>query len=226
MNGVHDMGGMHNFGPVEPEENEPVFHEDWERRTFGVALLCYGAFGITEDEFRYAIERMPAAEYLGSSYYEHWLSAFETLGMEKGVFSDDELEATQRGRKSAAGAAPKTGRRVIRPGEIEPIMRVGGTKRRPEAHAAPRFKVGQEVLTRNDNPETHTRLPRYARGKRGVIERDHGPYVYPDSNAELQGENPQRLYSVRFTALGLWGSEASEKDCVYLDLFEPYLAPA
>ncbi len=226
MNGIHDMGGMHNFGPVEPEANGPVFHEDWERQTFGLWILCYGAMGFSEDESRNAIEHTPPAEYLWTSYYEHVLSGLERLGVEKGVFTEDELLAVQRGGKGAPGGGPKAGRRVIGPEEIEPMMREGGTKHRPEADVAPRFKVGQEVLTRNDNPETHTRLPRYARGKRGVIESDHGPYVFPDSNAMLQGENPQRLYGVRFSAVKLWGPDASKADGVYLDLFEPYLESA
>ena len=89
MNGIHDMGGMHNFGPVESEANGPVFHEDWERQTFGLWILCYGAMGFSEDESRNAIEHTPPAEYLWTSYYEHVLSGLERLGVEKGVFTED-----------------------------------------------------------------------------------------------------------------------------------------
>ena len=79
MNGVHDMGGMHGFGTVEPEPNEPPFHADWEARVYAlnVAMLRQGVYDL--DQFRDAIERMPPAEYLAASYYERWLHAVETL---------------------------------------------------------------------------------------------------------------------------------------------------
>src|SRR5918998_2146157 len=93
MNGPHDMGGMHGFGPVVREENEPVFHGEWEKRVYGVmrAAMARGVYNI--DEMRHGIERMPPAEYLASSYYERWLSSAERLLAEKGVVSRDELEA-------------------------------------------------------------------------------------------------------------------------------------
>ena len=70
------------------------------------------------------------------------------------------------------------------------------------------FKVGQRVRARNIHPTGHTRLPRYARGKTGVVVRDHGVYVFPDTNAHFQGEKRQHVYSVRFTARELWGEQA------------------
>jgi len=92
MNGVHDLGGMHGLGPIDIEQDEPVFHHEWERRVFGMFLPVFatGAFNI--DEFRHAIERM-GPKYLATSYYEHWLAAFETLLVEKGVISADEFAA-------------------------------------------------------------------------------------------------------------------------------------
>ena len=92
-----------------------------------------------------------------------------------------------------------------------------------EAGAAPRFEVGQRVRTRNINPTTHTRLPRYARRKLGTIERDHGVFVFPDTNAHVLGEKPQHVYSVRFDARELWGERASPCDSVHLDMWEDYL---
>ena len=93
MNGAHDMGGMDGFGPVVAEKNEPVFHADWERRTFAmtVAMGFYGAWNI--DMARHARERMEPGEYLRTSYYEHWLHGLETLLVEKGLVSAEELEA-------------------------------------------------------------------------------------------------------------------------------------
>jgi nitrile hydratase len=91
---------------------------------------------------------------------------------------------------------------------------------------APRFKAGQAVRTRNIHPTGHTRLPRYARGKVGMINRDHGVFVFPDTNAHFLGEKPQHVYSVRFAARELWGEQASPQDSVYIDMWEDYLEPA
>ena len=97
---------------------------------------------------------------------------------------------------------------------------------RRDVRVAPQFKVSQRVRARNMNPNGHTRLPRYARGKMGTIVRDHGVFVFPDTNAEFQGDKPQHVYSVRFAARELWGEQASPRDAVYLDLWDDYLEPA
>ena len=93
MNGIHDLGGMDGLGPINPEENEPVFHDDWERRMFGMFISCFAAGAYNVDEFRHGIERMGAAHYLETSYYEHWLASVETLLAEKGLVTKEELEA-------------------------------------------------------------------------------------------------------------------------------------
>ena len=87
----------------------------------------------------------------------------------------------------------------------------------------PSFKVGERVRARNLNPTGHTRLPRYARGKAGVVARDHGVYVFPDTNAHFLGEKRQHVYSVRFTARELWGDAVSTRDTVHVDLWDDYL---
>jgi nitrile hydratase len=96
MNGVHDLGGMHGFGPIDPETNEPVFHHDWERRVFGIMIATFGGGHYNVDQFRHAIERMGSVEYLSHSYYEHWLSSLETLLTERGAITKDELAARQK----------------------------------------------------------------------------------------------------------------------------------
>ncbi|MDO9709754.1 SH3-like domain-containing protein [Paracraurococcus lichenis] len=95
MNGIHDLGGMHGLGAINPEPNEPVFHAGWERRVFGVMMATFGGGHYNVDQFRHAIERMPAGEYLRSSYYEHWLHAMETLLVEGGAVGAEELRARQ-----------------------------------------------------------------------------------------------------------------------------------
>lgn len=204
MNGIHDMGGMDGFGAVVREDNEPPFHFDWERRVFGLLLASRRAGNI--DEFRHAIERIPAPLYLNSSYYERWLDALQILLIDNGVLSREELVSR--------GAEPPTAAR--------PSNRLKGPP--PKAsRARARFSAGDRVIARNLNPEGHTRLPRYVRGKHGVISRDWGVYTFPDSNAHRGGERPQHVYSVAFKARELWGANAASRDCVYIDLWEDYL---
>ncbi len=212
MNGVHDMGGMDGFGPVKPELNEPVFHADWERRVFAILNRSFGFAGINIDEFRHAIERIPPARYLASSYYERWLAALETLLVERGVVTREELIA-----KQPAGAETDSIARAV---QTNPSAVV-----KSRAHAkAPRarFVKGEMVRARNLNPTGHTRLPRYVRGKRGVVVRDWGVFVFPDTNAHHAGTKPQHCYCVSFDARELWG-KAAERGRVNIDLWEDYL---
>ena len=219
MNGVHDMGGMDGFGPVVREPNEPVFHADWERRVYAiVGGVGMRAAQINIDEFRHAVERIPPRQYLASSYYERWLSAIETLLVERGVMTRDELLAKHDGSPESVRALVATGVRNVGPA---PIKEKPGAKP-PRA----RFAKGDQVRARNLNPTGHTRLPRYARGKRGVIARDWGVFVCPDTNAHHVGTKPQHCYSVRFEARELWGKSAQSRERVLVDLWEDYLEPS
>lgn len=92
MNGIHDLGGMDGFGRIEAEENEPVFHEAWEGHAVAISGLSMAAGVYNVDEIRHAIERIPPAQYLATSYYEHWILGFETLLVEKGAISRHELQ--------------------------------------------------------------------------------------------------------------------------------------
>jgi nitrile hydratase beta subunit len=227
MNGVHDLGGMHGFGPVEPEPNEPVFHSDWERRVFALNVSAgfLGKWNI--DMSRYAREQMPPAEYLATSYYEHWLYGLERLAVEQGLVTPAEIEARrkeiERGAVPAKRlAAPPEDVRVVRPHEVERLLGTGNPFR-VDADVPPRFKAGDAVRTRNDHPLGHTRLPRYARAKRGVIDRDHGVFVFPDTNAARRDKKPQHCYSVRFQARELWGPQAPATEFIHIDLWDDYL---
>ncbi len=219
MNGVHDIGGMDGFGPVVPEADEPVFHADWERRVFGLFTPTALAAGIPVDEFRHAIERMTPVDYLSTSYYEHWLHALETLVVERGLVSVEELAAGHV-RKGQRAAAP-----ALRP-EAVPIVVAHGHSCRAKTDREPRFGVGDEVIARNLHPTGHTRLPRYVRGRRGRVDRLHGTFAFPDTMAHGAGEKPQHVYSVRFRASELWGGPSERGDVVYIDLFDDYLDPA
>jgi nitrile hydratase subunit beta len=215
MNGVHDMGGMDGFGSVVPEQNEPVFHADWERRMYALASSVMGAAQVNIDEFRHAIERIPPARYLASSYYERWLSAAETLLVERGVVTREELVAKQDASIDSALIANS-------------VAAHGPTPVKEKAGAKPpraRFAKGARVRARNLNPVGHTRLPRYVRGKVGVVARDWGVFVFPDTNAHHAGTKPQHCYSVSFDARELWGKSANSRERVYIDLWEDYLEP-
>jgi nitrile hydratase subunit beta len=222
MDGIHDLGGMQGFGPVEREENEPVFHAAWEAAVLAM-MRAGGARGLFNiDEFRHGIERMTPAHYLRATYYEKWLDGVTRVLVEKGVIGAEELAARRaffeqrpdaRATEAVTGALPA--RVPANPGWVQDVIR--------EGTAAPRFAPGDRVLTRQMHPHGHTRLPRYARGKRGVIHCCHGVHVFPDTNAHGEGEQPQPLYSVRFDARELWGESAESNQVVHIDLWESYL---
>jgi len=216
MNGVHDMGGMDGFGKVEAEPNEPVFHAEWEARTLALvrAMGAAGAFNI--DTSRFYREALPPDVYLTSSYYKKWLLGLEDLLVDKGFIANDEVKAGH-----ALSAAKPLKRGKFTADQVERIMVRGAFGR--EAPAPARFKAGDHVRARNINPITHTRLPRYVRGHVGVVERDHGCQVFPDSAATDAGENPQWLYTVVFDAAELWGADADPTVKISIDAFEPYL---
>jgi nitrile hydratase len=216
MNGVHDMGGMHGMGPIQREKNEPVFHARWEARVFALnrAMGAWGKWNI--DVSRHEKELIPAAEYLRMSYYEKFLVGLTELAIKSGLVTRAEVESGKRARGSKKGSPPLTADKV-------PALVEKGVPASRNAPASPRFKVGQRVRARNINPAGHTRLPRYARGKLGTVERDHGVFVFPDTNAHFLGEKPQHVYSVRFAARELWGEQALQQDAVYVNLWDDHL---
>jgi len=218
MNGVHDMGGMHGMGPIQREKNEPVFHAPWEAQTFALnaAMGAWRKWNI--DAGRHQIELIPAAEYLRMSYYEKWFVRLVELAVRHGLVARAEIESGKPEPGSPKAVPPLTADKV--PGMLAP-----GKGARRDIPGVPRFQVGAQVRARNINPVGHTRLPRYARGKLGTIDRHHGAFVFPDTNAHFLGEKPQHVYSVRFAARELWGDEASPRDAVYIDMWDDYLEP-
>ena len=214
MNGPHDMGGMQCYGPVNPEIDEPLFHADWERAALAltVGMGFGGMWNI--DLSRSARETLPPAQYLSSSYYQIWLAALEKLMLERGMVTVGELET------GVMQAPPVAVRRVPDAQQMAAALAAGGPCDR-EAVSRARFQPGDAILARNIHPQGHTRLPRYVRGKPGIVERVNGVHVYPDSNGAGEGEDPQWLYTVRFEASDLFGPSAGH--AVYVDCWEPYL---
>ena len=219
MNGVHDMGGMQGFGPIIREDNEPVFHAAWEGRviTMVMGIAAWGKFGV--DHRRYVRELIPPAEFLRMSYYEIWYTGLIANMLDAGMVTRAEIDSGMPAAGSAKLTPSLMAARV-------PTFFANGAPKKRNVPAVANFRVGQRVRAKNINPTTHTRLPRYARGRFGVVTRDHGIYVFPDTSANNQGEKPQHLYSVRFEARELWGEQAKPKDSVYIDMWDDYLEPA
>jgi len=219
MNGIHDLGGMHGFGAVKPEPNEPVFHHDWEGRVFALNLASsfLGRWNI--DMGRFVREQMPPAEYLATTYYEHWLYGLERLLVERGLLTANEI-AAMRPTGRAQGV------KAVGVQDLPALLRNRRAARMDDQLAPPRFKASDRVRTKNVHPTGHTRLPRYARGKLGVIDRDHGVFILPDEHARSGAKVPTHCYAVRFEGRELWGPDAGPRDAVFVDCFEPYLEPA
>jgi len=219
MNGAQDMGGVHGFGPVRPEPNEPWFHAPWERRAFAITLAMGASGEWNLDMSRHARENRSPADYLSKSYYEIWLAGLEKLLAERGLVTPEEIAA---GR---ALVPPKPIKRKLAAADVPAVLARGAPTERPAERPA-RFAVGDRVRAKQMNPTTHTRLPRYVRGHVGTIVMEHGCHVFPDSHAHGKGEAPQWLYTVRFAGTELWGADADPTLSVTVDAWESYLEPA
>jgi nitrile hydratase beta subunit len=216
MNTIHDLGGMDGFGSIIAEPDEPAFHARWEGRVLALqrALGFTGTWTI--DQMRSSIEAMNPVAYLRDSYYKKWFYGLEHRVVAHGLVGEDEL---------AAGASLRPGialARTMTPADVPTLKR--GEYARPAA-TDPRFAPGARVRTRNMHPATHTRLPRYARDKTGVVVANRGCHVFPDTVVIGAGEQPQWLYTVVFTARALWGDEADASTTVSIEAFESYLLP-
>lgn len=219
MNGVHDLGGMQDMGPVQVEKNEPVFHEPWQGRAYAVTRAMGAWHKWNLDASRYQREQIAPLDYFRMSYYERWIVALVELMLKNSMVTPAELETGKPDPGSAKLSPPLTAEEV-------PILVSKGLPASRDVPVGPRFHAGQRVRARNINPLSHTRLPRYARGKIGTVHLDHGVFVFPDTNALFLGEKPQHVYSVRFAAAELWGEQAAPQDSVYIDLWDDYLEPA
>ncbi|MFM0670393.1 nitrile hydratase subunit beta [Paraburkholderia sediminicola] len=215
MNGAQDLGGMQAFGPICPDNDISPFHADWERKVHAITLAM-GAIGKWNiDMSRAARESLPPAQYLSSSYYQIWFEGLKKLILSSGLATADEIESGES--RSQAVPVP----RVLMAKDVSAALFRGGPVDRPAAVEA-KFAVGDWVQARQINPSSHTRLPRYCRGKRGRIVAVHGTHVFPDANAIGQGEQPQWLYTVRFDSAELWGRDTTAAS-VCVDCWEPYL---
>jgi nitrile hydratase len=219
MNGIHDMGGMHGMGPIHEERNEKVFHHPWESRVFALDTALGPWNRWTGDAERHQLELIEPVDYLRKTYYEKWSIALVELLVKTAMVTRAEIETGTPGSTSLRATPP------LKAADV-PAMIASGFPSSRDVQVAPLFHSGQRIRARNMHPVEHTRQPRYTRGKLGTIDRDHGVFVFPDTNARNAGEKPQHVYSVRFAARDLWGEQASQRDSVYVDLWDDHLEPA
>jgi nitrile hydratase beta subunit len=219
VDGIHDMGGMHGFGPVD-RHNDYTFRADWQRRAFGVVEALAGVVPFNSDTFRRALERISADESLRHSYFERWVMATETLLLEAGLVNENELKT---GKKEFD--ADMTNRSPIGPQVLIEAFIAGASLEFPSDSQPARFKVGQSVRVTVNAPKDHTRVPRYLRGRVGTVTHDSGVFQFADTVAAGKGQCPQHCYTIAFPAHSLWGESAEAGETINADLWESYLEP-
>ena len=218
MNGPHDLGGMQSLGPIPYEKNEPVFHARWEGRIYAMNRALGAWRKWNGYSARYESEQFSAADYFGMSYYERWFVRLSKLLVKTKMVTRAEFESGKPAKGSPKASPPLTA------GKVPQFLKPARPNR--DLPVSARFRVGQRVHTKNMHPTGHTRLPRYARGRSGTVERDYGVYPFPDAIAHFLPDKPQHVYSVRFAARELWGEQAKPQDAVYIDMWDDYLEPA
>ena len=219
MNGAQDLGGMMGFGAIGIEPDEPLFHAEWEKKALGLTIAAAACGQWNIDISRFARETLPPGSYLTKSYYDIWISGLEKLLQQAGMASAEELQAGK------VLQPPKPGLNRLEAGNVAVALSKGSPYDRP-APAPARFAAGDRIRTKVMHPSTHTRLPRYARGKVGMVEAVRGCFVFPDSNASGRGEDPHWCYTIAFAGTELWGADADPSLEVSIDAWEPYLERA
>ena len=221
MDGIHDLGGKQGYGPIDVDDDEKAFHEDWEGREWGIAQ-CARTPGITIDWWRHCRELIMPEDYLGRPYFDSWAQTDFSTYIEAGWISLEEIKA---GKSSSAEsdygepAAAMTLQQVLQEDHAHAV------RFDAEIETPPLFAVGQQVTTCRHGNSGHTRLPQYARDRRGTVHAYHGAHIFPDLSA--QGEEVhQHCYSIMFEASELWPEAKWSQDKVYLDLWESYLVGA
>jgi nitrile hydratase len=220
MNSIHDLGGMDGFALRERDQGFPL-HEEWERQVWGMLLASAGIPGLPPGAGRSNIESIPPHRYLAMPYYARFLEARTKRFLESGLVTQEELDNPDGPvtMPNLPGFVPTTPEQVVR------FLRAEQTGQL-NIDAPASFKVGDEVIVKNDHPAGHTRVPRYVRGRRGVIVRDHGVHQFEDDVAPGTDVGPQHLYTIMFTAPELWGSRGHARDRMHVELWEIHLARA
>ena len=218
MDGTHDLGGKEGFGPIPIDSDDNPFHHDWEARMWAIARSGSRGRDITIDWFRHGLECMVPSDYLSYRYFQKWCTNYFMLLIDNDTFT---LEEVKNGHTERSGDSVPA--RTVE--DVLQANRASQVSFEVEVKIAPRFSVGDSVVTQRHMISGHTRLPIYARGARGEIIAHHGAHLLPDKGAKGVHEG-EHLYTVRFSAPALWGEGADARDSVALDLWESYLVQA
>lgn len=216
MNTIHDLGGMDGLPLPERDQGFPLY-EEWERQLWGLVwsknIPGYRGFS------RADLERIPPALYLSLPYYAKWLRVEEEALLRGGLVTEAELKDPD-GPLTMPNLPEFTP-----PGPTEIVGWLGGDDSdQLESEVAPGFVVGDSVVVRNEHPKTHTRVPRYTRGHRGVIHAHHGVHKLLDYFPKGEDPGQQHLYTVMFTGEELWGKRGNKNDRISVELWEFHLA--
>ena len=219
-----DLGGRKGFGAVPIEVDEPIYHAPWEGSVIAATLttIMRGIYNV--DQWRAGIDDLDPLSYMGVGYYGRWLHTLEVNCVHAGLFSEEDVERrlAEIGERPEAGSPQRDDPQLL--ADLQQLVRQGASNRR-DVQAEPRFAAGDRVRARELPGERHARSPGYAQGKVGIIERNHGAFVFCDSHRRLEGENPAYVYAVRFGSRNLW-PDGDDGVTVLADLWEPYLDPA
>ena len=223
MRRAHDVGGVPGFGAIAIEQDEPVFHADWERRMFGITMCVIGKGLVgSVDEFRWGVEQLTPEQYFEQSYYERWFSPIERALFARGALGPGEL-AQRTAAMAGSGALPRHDEPEWSDGFVGFVRTAGSFGRPPDATA--RFAPGDRIRVKDVEAPAHTRLPTYARGKVGMIERVHERNVVPDLRAVGLGEVWEHTYLVVFPAQEVFGDRSEPGQELTLDVWESYIEP-
>ena len=213
MSPIHDMGGMHGFGPIVAEEDELVFHEKWEGRVYALVTSWYpwGRYK-SWGSFRYNLEKIPTQDYLSMSYYERWFFVHEQKALQSGIVTPAELAKGHADPDHMMPIFDSPSDSSLGPGRLDYKIKA-------------KFEVGGLVRARDIKNTGHNRLPGYVRSKQGEVVRKNGIYAIQDTNEkdEQPYDDPQHVYTVRFSSRELWGGRSCDRDFVYVDIWESYL---
>lgn len=222
MDNIHDLGGMHGFGPVPIESESYTFKHEWQRRAFGLTQALAGNTPFCADMHRFKIEQLSAIDYLQMDYFEKWTVATTELMKDAGLVDIDELMTGVKRFKVDLKKHP-----AVSPDDLVNAMKTGGDYTFPEDSRVAAFQVNDTVRVLSNCPGGHTRVPRYVRGRTGMVCKVEDVFQFADAVAKGQGPDPQHCYLVAFSVAELWGQDAeSVDDVIYLDLAEAYLERA
>ena len=214
MDGIHDLGGRQGFGAIEVYEPEEPFHEPWEARVRGIVNAISRPSDWSIDWFRHCRELIDPTDYLTRPYFDQWLQTYAAMMVNSGVATVEELASGQA--KSSAPDLPP-------PMTAEDVGKKKASKSFEREIDAPSvFTLGDSVRVKSHGVPGHTRLPAYARGRRGRIEAYHGAHIFPDANAHGE-DRAEPLYTVGFDAAELWPEAEGRRERVFLNMWESYL---